>query len=100
MSNVKCTEDLTPSEAVDRNNQGKVDELDAVILELNRAVNNLLAARIAVQREKYPVTIWHDLKHMKELASGLRISCEQTLTAIRRECGHTGQIFPAEHVRA
>lgn len=97
---MKNAEDTIQSEAVDRNNQPKVDELDAVISELNRAVNNLLAARIAVQRERYPVTIWHDLQHMKELAGGLRVSCEQTLTAVRRECGHTGQIFPAEHVRA
>ena len=88
------------SETRDRNNQGIADALDAAAQELTTALNAILAARIMIQREPYPVQIWHDLDHLREMAAGIRETCRQVKEEAARECTHTGPVSPSEYVRA
>lgn len=88
------------SETADRNNQPIADAIDGVISELTIATNALLGARVQLQREPFPVTIWHDLAHLREMAAGIRETCRQVRKEVQRECTHTGQICPGDYVRA
>ena len=88
------------SETRDRNNQPTADALDLIIRELSQASTALLAARILIQNEPYPVQIWHDLEHLREMAAGVKVTCRQVKTEAARECTHTGPIAPSEYVRA
>ena len=88
------------SETRDRNNQHIADALDACILELTQATEALLAARIRVQREAFPVQLGHDLEKLREMSAGLRETCRQVREEAIRECTHTGQIDPSDYVRA
>lgn len=99
-SELNSAECYESSETRDRNNQGIADAMDAAAQELTTALNAILAARIMIQREPYPVQIWHDLAHLREMAAGLRETCRQVKAEAARECTHTGKIWPSEHVRA
>ena len=98
-SELNSAECYESSETADRNNQVIADNLDRVIQELTRATNQLLAARIMIQREQFPLSIWHDIDHLREMAAGIRITCGQVREEAVRECTHTGQICPGEYVR-
>ena len=97
LNSAECYES---SETRDRNNQGIADALDLVIRELSQASTALLAARILIQNEPYPVQIWHDLDHLREMAAGIRETCRQVKAEAARECTHTGPVSPSEYVRA
>ena len=99
-SEPNSAENYESSETADRNNRGIADNLDRVIQELTRATNQLLAARIMIQRERFPISIWHDIDHLREMAAGIRETCRQVKAEAARECTHTGKIWPSEHVRA
>ena len=95
-SELNSAECYESSETADRNNQVIADNLDRVIQELTRATNQLLAARIMIQREQFPISIWHDIDHLREMAAGIRITCGQVREEAVRECT---QICPGEYVR-
>ena len=97
LNSAECYES---SETRDRNNQPLADALDLCIRELSQATTALLAARILIQNEPYPVQIWHDLEHLREMAAGVKVTCGQVKKQAARECTHTGKIWPSEHVRA
>ena len=79
---------------------GIADALDLVIRELSQASTALLAARILIQHEPYPVQIWHDLEHLREMAAGVKVTSDQVRKEAARECTHTGPVSPSEYVRA
>ena len=97
LTSAECYES---SETRDRNNQPLADALDLCIRELSQATTALLAARILIQNEPYPVQIWHDLEHLREMAAGVKVTCGQVKKQAARECTHTGPIAPSEYVRA
>lgn len=97
LNSAECYES---SETRDRNNQPIADALDLCIRELSQATTALLAARILIQNEPYPVQIWHDLDHLREMAAGVKVTCGQVKKQAARECTHTGPIAPSEYVRA
>lgn len=97
LNSAECYES---SETRDRNNQPIADALDLCIRELSQANTALLAARILIQNEPYPVQIWHDLEHLREMAAGVKVTCGQVKKQAARECTHTGPIAPSEYVRA
>lgn len=97
LNSAECYES---SETRDRNNQPIADALDLCIRELSQATTALLAARILIQNEPYPVQIWHDLEHLREMAAGVKVTCGQVKKQADRECTHTGPIAPSEYVRA
>ena len=97
---LNSTECYESSETRDRNNQPIADALDLCIRELSQATTALLAARILIQNEPYPVQIWHDLEHLREMAAGVKVTCGQVKKQAARECTHTGPIAPSEYVRA
>ena len=97
LNSAECYES---SETSDRNNQPTADALDLVIRELSQASTALLAARILIQSEPYPVQIWHDLEHLREMAAGVKVTCDQVRKEAARECTHTGPISPSEYVKA
>lgn len=97
LNSAECYES---SETRDRNNQPIADALDLIIRELSQANTALLAARILIQNEPYPVQIWHDLEHLREMAAGVKVTCGQVKKQAARECTHTGPIAPSKYVRA
>lgn len=97
LNSAECYES---SETRDRNNQPIADALDLCIRELSQATTALLAARILIQNEPYPVQVWHDLEHLREMAAGVKVTCGQVKKQAARECTHTGPIAPSEYVRA
>ena len=99
-SELNSAECYESSETADRNNQGLADALDAAAQELTTALNAILAARIMIQREPYPVQIWHDLDHLREMAAGVKVTSRQVKAEAARECTHTGPVSPSEYVRA